>query len=103
MPATLKVTRQAAAPIMEIHPGRFDVVVDGGRVGSIENHKTLEAPVEPGRHTLQVRKGRYSSRTAAFYAAEGEMIVFRCHGRRIWPIVLASLVVPSLALKVVRE
>ncbi len=103
MSATLTVTRKVKTPVMEIHRGTFDVVVDGNRVGSIEDHETFEAPVEPGRHTLQVRRGRYSSRTAAFDAAEDEIIAFRCHGRRIWPILLASLVLPSLALKLVRE
>ena len=33
------------------------VVVDGERVGSVEMNHTIEIPVEPGRHTLQVRDG----------------------------------------------
>jgi hypothetical protein len=37
-------------------------VVDGQRAGSLEMNGTIEIPVEPGRHTLQVRNGRYSSR-----------------------------------------
>lgn len=103
MSATLKLTRNAASPLMEIHRGPFDVVVDAGQVGSIEDHGTFEVPVEPGHHALQVRKGRYSSRTATFDVAEGETIVFRCHGRRVWPILLVSLVVPGVALKLVRQ
>jgi hypothetical protein len=88
---------------MEIHRGPFEVVVDGTSMGSVDDHESFEAPIEHGRHTAQVRIGRYSSRTAAFDAAEGERVIFRCNGRRIWPILLASLVVPSLALKLVRE
>jgi len=38
--------------------GTFDVVVDGKSVWSIKWHEAIEAPVEPGHHTLQVRKGR---------------------------------------------
>jgi hypothetical protein len=88
---------------MDFHRGPFEVVVDGKRVGSVERRETFEAPVEPGRHTLQVRAGRFSSRTEAFDAAEGETIGFQCHGGRIWPMLLASLIVPSLALKLTHE
>ncbi len=102
MSATLRVTRIVPV-LLEIHRGRFEVVVDGKRVGSIEQRETLEESVEPGRHTLQVRTGRFSSQAMAFDAAEDESIDFECHGGRIWPILLASLVVPSLALKLHRE
>jgi len=101
MPATLRLRREP--PIFEIHAGAFDVLVDGNRAGSIENHAAFEAPVEPGHHTLQVRAGRYSSRTVAFAAAGDEIIAFRCHSGRIWPILLASTVIPSVALKLRRE
>ena len=59
---------------------------------------TIETPVEPGRHTLQVRNGRNSSRTQTFDAAEGEIVAFRCTGKRFLPLFLASFVVPRLAL-----
>jgi hypothetical protein len=71
--------------------------------GSVERRETFEAPVEPGRHTLQVRTGRFSSRTKAFDAAEAETFRFQCHGGRLWPVLLGSLVVPSLALKLNHE
>ena len=99
MSATLKLTRKA--PVMEvIHRGTFDVLVDGKRVGSIESDgDTIETPVAPGRHTLQVREGRYSSRELSFQVTDGQVISFRCHGRRITPIFLMSFVVPRWALK----
>jgi len=87
----------------EVRRNAFDVLVDGKRVGSVEMNGTLETPVEPGRHTLQVRNGRNSSRTQAFDAAEGEVVAFRCTGKRFLPLFLASFVVPSLALKLLRE
>src|ERR1019366_10151087 len=59
----------------------------------------LETPVAPGRHTLQVREGRYSSRELSFQVTDGQVISFRCHGRRITPIFLMSFVVPRWALK----
>ena len=99
MSATLKLTRKA--PVMEVvHRGTFDVLVDGKGVGSIESDgDTIETPVAPGRHTLQVREGRYSSRELSCQVTDGQVISFRCHGRRITPIFLMSFVVPRWTLK----
>ncbi len=51
-----------------------------------------------GDHALQVRNGRNLSRTLTFDAAEGQVVAFRCTGKRFLPIFLVSFVVPSLAL-----
>ena len=101
MPATLKVAHKEIG--VAVRRGPYDVVVDGKRAGSVELHGTFETPVEPGRHTLQVRNGRNSSRTQAFDAAEDQVIAFRCSGKRVLPIFLVSFAVPSLALKLKRE
>ena len=69
----------------------------------VDDNNAVEAPVEPGRHTLQVRNGRNSSRAQPFDAAEGEVVAFRCTGKRFLPLFLASFVVPSLALKLVPD
>jgi hypothetical protein len=53
MPATLKVTHKAIGAEVRRRP--YDVVVDGERAGSVEMNRTIEIPVEPRRHTLQVR------------------------------------------------
>jgi hypothetical protein len=99
--ATLKLRHKTIG--VEVRRGTFDVVVDGERVGSLELNDTFETRVEPGHHSLQVRNGRNSSRTATFEAAEGEVVAFRCGGKRILPIFLASFVVPSLALSLKRD
>jgi hypothetical protein len=99
--ATLKLTHKSIG--VEVRRGTFDVLVDGKRVGSVEMNDTIETPVEPGRHTLQVRNGRNSSRTHTFDAAEGEVVAFRCTGKRFLPLFLASFVIPSLALTLHRE
>jgi hypothetical protein len=78
-------------------------MVDGERVGSVEMNNTIEIPIEPGRHALQVRNGRDSSGTRTFEAAEGEIVSYRCTGKRFLPIFLASFVFPSLALSLIRE
>jgi hypothetical protein len=101
MAATLKLTHSTIG--VEIRRGPYDVVLDGERAGSLELREPIEIPVEPGRHTLQVREGRNSSRTKTFDAAEGETVAFRCSGKNILPIFLLSFVVPSLALSLHRE
>ncbi len=101
MSATLKLTHKAIGA--EVRRGAYDIVLDGERVGAVEMNRTFETPVEPGRHTLQVRNGRNSSRAETFDAADGETVAFRCTGKRILPIFLLSFVIPSLALSLHRE
>jgi hypothetical protein len=101
MPATLKLTHKTIG--VEVRRGAYDVVLDGERAGAVEMNHTIEIPLEPGHHTLRVREGRNSSRTEAFDVAEGEIVGFRCTGKRFLPLFLASFVVPSLALVLVRD
>jgi hypothetical protein len=101
VPATPRLTHKSIG--VEVRRGTFDVVVDGKPVGWLEMNDTMEIAVEPGHHTLQVRNGRNSSRSETFDAAEGEVVSFRCTGKRFLPIFLVSFVVPSLALKLRRE
>jgi hypothetical protein len=101
MSATLKVRHEAIG--VEVRRGTYDVVVDAIRAGSVELHGTFETPVEPGRHTLQIRNGRNSSRIATFDADDGQVIAFRCSGKAILPVFLLSFVVPSLAISLRRE
>ncbi|HEY6480992.1 MAG TPA: hypothetical protein VIZ00_13240 [Streptosporangiaceae bacterium] len=103
MSATLRLTRDVGSAAFELRRGRFDILVDDEPVGSLENHDRVESPVEPGRHKLVLRKGRYSSRTLGFDASDGEIIDFRCHGARIWPTYVASIVKPDLAISLKRE
>jgi hypothetical protein len=101
MSATLKLTHKSVG--VEVRRAPYEVEVDGKRVGSVEMNDTIETPVEPGRHTLRISSGRNSSRTRSFDATEGEIVAFRCTGKRFLPLFLASFVVPSLALTLVRE
>jgi hypothetical protein len=101
MSATLRVTHKAIGA--EVRRGTYDVVLDAASIGSVDMNDTFETAIEAGRHALQVRNGRNSSRTKTFDAAEGEIVAFRCTGKSILPIFLASFVVPSLALTLHRE
>ena len=56
-----------------------------------------------GHHTLQVKDGSLHQSERPFDTADGEIVNFRCYGGRTWPIYLASLVKPDLALTLKRE
>ena len=101
MAAMLTLTHKSVGA--EVRRGAYDVLIDGDRVGSVEMNATIELPVELGPHTLQVRDGRKSSSTESFDASEGEVVAFRCTGKRFLPIFLASFIFPKLALKLVRK
>jgi hypothetical protein len=96
VPAILKLTHKAIG--VEVRRGTFDVVVDGERVGSVEMNQTVEIPIDTGRHSLLVRSDRKLSRTLTFEASEGQVVAFRCTGKRLLPIFLLSFLVPRLAL-----
>lgn len=101
MSATLRVTREGAG--IELRRGTFEVVVDGTAVGAIEYEQTTDVTLEPGHHTVEVRKGRYSSRAHPFDVTDGEVVAFRCHGAMMWPRYVASLVKPDLAIALHRQ
>jgi hypothetical protein len=101
MAATLKLTHKAIG--VEVRRGLYDILIDGDRAGSLGMNDTIELPIDPGRHTLQVRSGRNSSRTRTFDIAEGQTIAFRCTGKSFVPIFLASFFVPRLALQLRRS
>ena len=102
MPSTVILKRETVA-IAELRRKPFRVILDGDPAGSIDRNQTVELPVEPGPHTLQVRAGRYSSGTQSFDAADGTNVRFRCNGAILWPQYVASLVVSSVGLKLKRE
>jgi hypothetical protein len=96
--ATLRLTREMPGALIELRKGLFDIGVDGKTVGTIKLHDTVEVPIEPGSHTLQLRDGRYSSRSQAFDVADDQVVSFRCHGPSIWPIYVAALIKPNLGI-----
>jgi hypothetical protein len=99
--ATLRLVREGT--IMELRRGAFQVLLDGDDVGSIGPHQAIEVPIEPGHHELRVKTGRYTSRRELFDTHDGEVVTFRCYGGRIWPLYLASMVKPDMALTLKRE
>jgi hypothetical protein len=98
MSATLTLKREATGA-MELRRSTFEVILDGQPAGSIDRHQTVELPVAPGAHTLQVKAGRYSSPVRTFDAEDGAIINFRCNGAILWPQYIASLFVPTIGLR----
>ncbi len=101
MSATLRLTREGVG--VELRRGQFEISVDGKSVGSIKYGETVETPLEPGRHTLRLRVGRYSSRDCFFDATDSEIVSFRCHGAMVWPRYVTSLVKPDLGISLKRR
>ena len=101
MSATLRLTREGVG--IELMRGQFEISVDGESVGSVKYGETVETPLDQGRHTLRIRKGRYSSRNCSFDATDGEIVSFRCHGAMVWPRYVASLVKPDLGISLMRR
>ena len=101
MAATLRLTHKTIG--VEVRRGTYDVVLDGEPAGSVELNETIDIPVEPGRHTLQVRNGRNSSRTKTFDAADGETVAYRGTGKSVLPVFLLSFLIPRLALTLHRD
>ncbi len=74
----------------------WQIEVDGQRVGTLATREVVEVAVAPGRHTVQLRSGRYRSPERPFEVGESETADFTCHGPRYWPLALASLFKPDL-------
>lgn len=101
MSATLRLTHKTIGA--EVRRGTYEAFVDGKLAGAVEMNQTIEIPLEPGSHTLQVRNGRNSSKADTFDIADGHTVTFRCGGKRFLPIFLLSFLVPSLAIVLTRE
>jgi hypothetical protein len=101
MSSTLTLERKATGAV-ELRRNPFEIVLDGNPAGSIERRQSVELQVEPGKHTLEVRSGRYSSPVRTFDAADGTQIEFRCNGAILWPQFVASLFIPRIGLRLHR-
>jgi hypothetical protein len=103
MPAMLKVIRKGAGIELRRCESDTDIELDGRCVGSIIRGGDVRTPVDAGRHTIQIRTGRYSSRLDSFEVADGETVRFRTHGAMGWPRYVASLIKTDLAISRSRD
>ena len=101
MSATLKLTHKAVGVEVRRHP--YEVLIDGAVAGSVKMNESIDIPISPGTHLLQVRSGRDSSRTVTFDVTDDETAAYRCTGKRFLPLFLASFIDPELALVLIPE
>jgi hypothetical protein len=94
--ATLRLLRTWSGIGIGAHSEQWNIAIDGTVVGSIANKETIEVSVEPGHHELQLGSGRHRSPERSFDIAQDEVVGFRCHGPKIWPVLVAALVKPDL-------
>jgi hypothetical protein len=84
-------------PWIDNRAGEWQVIVDGTVAGSIAPEETVEVPVEPGHHTLRLKKSnRFLSPERSFTATDGTNSRFHCRCAMVWPVFLAALVKPEL-------
>ena len=98
--ATLTLTRT-----MRIFGRRhaWQVLLDGKPAGSIANDRVVELPVEPGRHSLRLSSGRFTSPERQFAAADGEVVRFTCRAPLLWPQAAVAVIVPGLWISLRQE
>ena len=94
MTATLTLTRKWGGITDR---GKWQILLDGAAANSITRQETVELPIEPGHHTLRVKRSdRFLSPERSFDAADGQNVRFGCRSQLYWPMYVASLVKPDL-------
>jgi hypothetical protein len=101
VPGTLKVIREGVG--IDLRRGTFEIKLDGAVGASIDWGDTIEAPLQPGHHRLQIPARRYCSRPYDFDCADGEVLDFRCHGAMMWSRYVASIVKPDFTVSLHRQ
>ena len=70
------------------------MVIDGIVVGSIPNNETVELPVEPGHHAVQVTSMRFlRSPKESLEVADGQVIGLSCRRRPRHPFIVQRSVI----------
>jgi hypothetical protein len=101
--ATVRLVRGWSGIGIGAQSEQWNIAIDGVVVGSIASKETVEVAVEPGHHTLRLGSGRHRSAARSLDVAEDEVAGFRCHGPRIWPMLVAALVNPDLWISLTPE
>ena len=99
MSATLKLERKMPGPLADIVIDRkraWQVLLDGVPVGTVTREDSLELPVEPGHHSLQLTStDKRVSPEHGFDVRDESMVEFICHPQSIWPLQLMAVFVPK--------
>ena len=100
MATTLTLKREGFG--IELRRGRFDAMIDGNRVASLDWHETVEVPIEPGHPHAADPRGPLLQPAALVRRGSGETVTFQLHGANLWPIYVASFVKPDLGISLKR-
>ena len=95
MTSTLQLTRTFGG--VTDSKGKWQILIDGTAVASIDPKQTVELPVEQGHHTLRVKRSeRFLSRERSFDVADEQVVSYSCHSQLLWPMYLGALIKPDL-------
>jgi ABC-2 type transport system ATP-binding protein len=84
--ATVRITRAGRG---RSGGSPWEVVLDGAVVDSLGNGEVIDLPVEPGKHALRVRAGKYlASPERPFEAGDGRTVGFSCRTRPQNPFIV---------------
>ena len=108
MTATLTLTRTrfgiGIGPLIDKMAGEWQVIVDGTVAGSIARQETVEVPVEPGSHTLRIKKSRrFLSPSGPSRPPTRRSSASTAGPAMFWPVLLAALVKPDLWISLKQE
>lgn len=101
MAAILRLTHKSIGA--EVRRKPYQIELDGENAGSVEMNQSIDIPIPAGMHTLSIHCGRDASKAVTFTASDGEIVSYRCTGKRFVPLFLASFVDPDLALVLIPE
>jgi hypothetical protein len=98
--AKLRVTRKWGGPAFGLGgvtgigevSNDYSIVVDGKVVGALPREGTVEVPIDPGRHTLQVRSPRHHSPLRTFDVSDGQEVTFSARHAVFWPQWVAAVI-----------
>jgi ABC-2 type transport system ATP-binding protein len=90
----MRLTRQGGGS-GNSHTGRaWQVVIDGSVVGSVPNNETVDLPVEPGHHIVEVTSMRFlRSPKESLEVEEGRVIRLSCRRRPRHPFIVQRSII----------
>ena len=59
-------------------PGAYTIIIDERKASEVKVGKTVDIPVNSGKHSMHIKIGWYGSQTIEFDIKEGQNIKFEC-------------------------
>lgn len=88
----------------ERKPTTYTIYVDGATAGTIMQGQQVVLPVEPGRHSIVFRMGRYASEALDLSIVEGKNELLECgHELKAVPSFFGKLLGPKSFIRAKRR